>query len=454
MPNTDAWVTGDNAALLTDLYELTMAQAYFDQGMAEEAVFSLFVRRLPETRNYLLACGLETVLDFLEHMRFSDDAIAYLQERGLFSDGFLDRLGSFKFSGNVFAVPEGTPVFENTPILEIVAPITDGQIVETFVMNQIALQTVLASKAARVVKAAAGRTVIDFGARRMHGADAAIKAARAFHVAGVDATSNVLAGRIYGVPIAGTMAHSFVESFDREADAFRAFMATYPETVLLIDTYDTLGGVERVVEIAKAAGSDFAVRAVRLDSGDLIGLSQRCREILDQAGLRHVGIFASGGLDEHGVQRIVAAKAPIDGFGVGTAMGVSEDAPGLDIAYKLCAYAGKGRLKLSTGKPILPGRKQVFRREGEGVAIGDTVGRDTETLEGRPLLQPVMRGGKRLAGACPGLDTVRETAARELALLPPEITAISAASPPYPVSISPELSAYHEEVKARVGANT
>jgi len=295
MRDTDAWVTGDNAALLTDLYELTMAQAYFDQGMAEEAVFSLFVRRLPETRNYLLACGLETVLDLLERMHFTDDAIAYLRDRGLFGEDFLDRLRSFRFSGDVYAVPEGTPLFENAPILEIAAPITDGQIVETFVMNQIALQTVLASKAARVVQAAAGRTVIDFGARRMHG---------------VDATSNVLAGRMFGVPIAGTMAHSFVESFDREADAFRAFMATYPETVLLIDTYDTLAGVRRVVEIAKAAGPDFKVRAVRLDSGDLIDLSRHCREILDEADLHQVGIFASGDLDEHVVARIVAAGAP------------------------------------------------------------------------------------------------------------------------------------------------
>jgi len=452
MRDTDAWVTGNNAALLTDLYELMMAQAYFDQGMADEAVFSLFVRRLPKTRNYLLACGLETVLDFLEQLHFNDDAIVYLREQGLFKDAFLDRLRQFRFTGDVYAVPEGTPVFENEPLLEVVAPITEGQIVETFVMNQIAFQTVLASKAARVVKAAAGRTVIDFGARRMHGADAAIKAARAFHVAGVNATSNVLAGHLFGVPIAGTMAHSFVEAFDHEADAFRAFMASYPETVLLIDTYDTLAGVRKVVDIAKAAGPEFKVRAVRLDSGDLIALSRECRAILDEAGLDHVGIFASGGLDEQKVAEIVAAQAPIDGFGVGTAMGVSEDAPALDIAYKLCAYAGEGRLKLSTGKPILPGRKQVFRRVEDGAAVGDTVGRDGEALSGRPLLQPVMRGGKRLDGMHLSLDAIRDAATQEQTLLPERISAIAPATPSYPVSISTDLSAYHAEVKARVGA--
>ncbi len=451
MRETDAWVTGENAALLTDLYELTMAQAYFDRKMDDEAVFSLFVRRLPAERNYLLACGLETVLAYLENLHFTDDAIAYLGEQGLFSKAFLERLRGFRFSGDVYAVQEGTPIFENGPVLEVVAPITEGQIVETFVMNQIALQTVLASKAARVVTAAAGRTVIDFGARRMHGADAAIKAARAFHIAGVNATSNVLAGRLFGVPIAGTMAHSFVEAFDREDDAFRAFMQTYPETVLLIDTYDTVAGVKKVVEIANAAGPDFRVRAVRLDSGDLIALSRECRSILDAAGLSRVGIFASGGLDEHVIAGIVGAGAPIDGFGVGTAMGVSEDAPGIDIAYKLCAYAGEGRLKLSTGKPILPGRKQIFRQEQDGSSVGDVIARDGEAQPGRPLMRAVMRAGKRLSDARPPLDRVRDRAAAAMAALPDRITALDAAEPPYPVEISAELSAYREVVEARVG---
>jgi putative nicotinate phosphoribosyltransferase len=262
-------------ALFTDLYELTILQTYFAQGMEDQAVFSLFVRRLPERRNYLLACGLDTVLEYLEHLRFTSDDIAYLRSLGQFSDAFLERLQNFRFSGEVHAVPEGTPVFANEPILKIVAPIAEAQLVETFVMNQVHLQTVLASKAARVAAAAQGRAVVDFGPRRMHGVDAAIKAARAFHIAGVSATSNVLAGKIYGVPVSGTMAHSLVQSFDDELDASRAFAGLYPETVLLVDTYDTLGGVEKVIDLARELGADFKVRAVRLDSGDLADLARR-----------------------------------------------------------------------------------------------------------------------------------------------------------------------------------
>lgn len=445
------WVTGANAALLTDLYELTMAQVYFDLNMDREAVFSLFVRRLPPTRNYLLACGLDTVLTHLENLRFADEDIAYLSDRGLFSAGFLEHLKTFRFTGDVFAVPEGTPVFQNEPILEIVAPIAEGQIVETFVMNQISVQTVLASKAARLVAAAAGRPVIDFGARRMHGADAAVKAARAFHIAGVAATSNVLAGRLFDVPITGTMAHSFIEAFDREADAFRAFMATYPETVLLVDTYDTLAGVEKVVEIARTMGSDFKVRAIRLDSGDLAALARASREILDNAGLGRVEIFASGGLDEHAIAALLEADAPIDGFGVGTAMGVSDDAPGLDIAYKLCAYAGEGRLKLSAGKPILPGRKQLFRQEEDGRAVADIIARDGEIGPGRAQLQQVMRHGRRLEAVAPPLDVLRARAAAETARLPDRVRAIQPADPPYPVTVSAALAAFQADVAARVG---
>jgi nicotinate phosphoribosyltransferase len=437
-------------ALFTDLYELTMLQTYFAQGMADQAVFSLFVRRLPERRNYLVACGLDTVLDYLETLRFTSDDIAYLRSLGPFSDGFLDRLRDFRFSGEVRAVPEGTPVFANEPILEVVAPIAEAQLVETFVMNQVHLQTVLASKAARVVAAAEGRAVVDFGPRRMHGVDAAIKAARAFHIAGVSATSNVLAGKIYGVPVAGTMAHSLIQAFDDELDAFQAFARLYPATVLLVDTYDTLAGVQKVIQLARALGAGFKVRAVRLDSGDLAELAFGARRLLDDAGLHQVEIFASGGLDEDAIAGLLAKGAPITGFGVGTKMGVSADAPDLDIAYKLCEYAGRGRLKLSTGKPVLPGRKQVFRVEQGGHAVRDLIARADEQLEGRPLLQAVMRGGRRLPAGRVALAEARRHAATELSRLPDGVRSLARADPPYPVEVSAALQACQQEIARKM----
>jgi nicotinate phosphoribosyltransferase len=317
-------------------------------------------------------------------------------------------------------------------------------------MNQVHLQTVLASKASRVVAAAAGRTVVDFGARRIHGMDAALKAARAFHIAGVTATSNVLAGKVYGVPLAGTMAHSFVQAHKNEAEAFRAFARLYPETVLLVDTYDTLAGVRKVIDMADTLGENFRIRAVRLDSGDLAELSRQARRLLDEAGLQNVGIFASGGLDEDGIAALVAAGAPIDGFGVGTLMGVSSDAPALDMAYKLCAYAGEGRLKLSTGKKLLPGRKQVFRIENDGCAQRDVIARATERLEGRPLLKMVMHNGKRLPTAMRHLGKIRDVAEREIAMLPEDVRDLQPLKSPYPVEVSEELVAYQGEIARKV----
>jgi nicotinate phosphoribosyltransferase len=445
------WVEDKNLALFTDLYELTMLQAYFEDGMTEEAVFSLFVRRLPPERNFFLACGIEDALRYLENLRFNDDDIAYLESLEQFEKPFLDRVGDFRFTGDVWAVPEGTPVFANEPIVEVSAPIGEAQIAETFIMNQVHLQTVLASKAARVVAAAQGRSVIDFGPRRMHGTDAAIKAARAFHVAGVDATSNVLAGKVYGVPVAGTMAHSFIQAHENELAAFRAFARIYPATVLLVDTYDTLAGVEKVIALARELGDAFKVRAIRLDSGDLVALAKEARSMLDGAGLSGVGVFASGGLDENEIARLLAAGAPIDGFGVGTAMGVSADVPGLDIAYKLCAYGGEGRLKLSAGKPILPGRKQVFRSEKAGRAVGDVIARADEDLPGRPLLKRVMKGGKALWDEVGDLETARARAKAEIAVLPDAVRGIKTADPPYPVAVSAALEAYYNEVAADAG---
>ncbi|MBW8269403.1 nicotinate phosphoribosyltransferase [Caldovatus aquaticus] len=439
--------------LFTDLYELRMARAYRALGMdRQEAVFSLFVRRLPRNRNYLLACGVEDLLDTLEGLRFGPESLAYLRSLGEFPEEFLRWLAGFRFTGAVRAVPEGTPVFAEEPILEVVAPVAEAQLIETLAMNQVGVQTLLASKAARVVAAAAGRPVVDFGSRRAQGVDAAVAGARAFHLAGVAATSNLLAGARYGIPVAGTMAHSFVQAFDSEAEAFRAYVRLYPETILLVDTYDTLAGVRRVVALAAELGDAFRVRGVRLDSGDLLALSREARAILDAAGLRQVQIFASGGLDEERIAALLAAGAPIDAFGVGTDMSVSADAPALDLAYKLTAYAGAGRTKLSPGKRILPGRKQVFRRFRDGLAEGDTIARAEEPpLPGEPLLVPVMRDGRRLRPRPPLAQARAETAAR-IAALPARLRGLGAADPPYPVAISEALAAHEREVRARVAS--
>jgi nicotinate phosphoribosyltransferase len=438
-------------ALFADLYELRMARAYRDLGMEREAVFSLFVRRLPPTRNYLLACGVEDLLDTLEALRFGPDSLDYLRSLGEFPEAFLDWLAGFRFSGTVHAVPEGTPVFAEEPLLEVVAPIAEAQMIETLAMNMVGLQTLLASKASRVVTAAAGRPVVDFGSRRAQGIDAAVAGARAFHVAGVAATSNTLAGARYGIPVAGTMAHSYVQAFDREAEAFRAFARLHPETILLVDTYDTAEGVRCVVALARELGEAFRIRGVRLDSGDLLALSREARAILDEAGLRQVQVFASGGLDEERIAALLDAGAPIDAFGVGTEMSVSGDAPALDLAYKLTRYAGIGRTKLSAGKRILPGRKQVFRRTEDGLAEGDIIARAEERLAGRPLLRPAMQEGRRLH-ARPPLGEARACAAAELAALPARLRALHPSDPPYPVTISPALAAEESAVRARVTA--
>jgi nicotinate phosphoribosyltransferase len=296
------------------------------------------------------------------------------------------------------------------------------------------------------VAAAQGRRVVDFGSRRAQGLDAALKGARAFYIAGVGATSNVLAGRVYGIPVAGTMAHSYIQAHGDERAAFRAFARTYPQTILLVDTYDTLEGVRRVIDLMNQAPGEFNVSAVRLDSGDVAALARESRSLLDAAGLREVAIFASGDLDEYGIASLLEAGAPIDGFGVGTGMSVSDDAPALDIVYKLAEYAGEGRTKLSRHKPVLPGRKQVFRREEAGTAIADVIARADEHLDGRPLLHPVMRAGRRIASTVPDLKSIRTHAAEEIARLPARVTTIAPADPPYPVSVSPALQQHHERV--------
>jgi len=394
---------GGTSALFTDLYELTMAQAYLAEDMTQTASFELFFRKLPASRRWMLAAGLDDVLTWLEGARFSAEDIDYLRQHGEFSSRFLDRLASWRFRGDVDAVPEGTPVLPNEPLVRVTAPIIDAQLVETFVLNQVHFQTVVATKAAIVVDAAQDRKVVDFGSRRAHGADAAMKVARCSYLAGAAGTSNVLAGRRYGIPVFGTMAHSYIQAHDAEAEAFRAFAEQYDDTTLLVDTYDTLDGVQKVIDLRNAMGDAFNIRAIRLDSGDLGELARQSRRLLDSASLDEIDIFASSGLDEDKIADLLADEAPIDGFGVGTKMAVSRDAPDVDMAYKLVEYAGQPRIKLSTDKTLYPGRKQVFREDDR-----DTIACHDESLAGQPLLRSVMRDGRRTPEGRESLSSARQ----------------------------------------------
>lgn len=438
---TSPWVSDSNAALLTDLYELTMLQSYFDHGMNDTSVFDLFIRRLPRNRNYLVACGLEHVLHYLESLAFSDEAIEYLRSLSRFSDAFLDSLRQFRFTGDMYAVPEGTAVFANEPLIEVVAPLPEAQFVETFLMNQIQLGSLAASKAARVVWAAQGRPVVDFGARRMQGADAALKQPRAFYIGGVDSTSSVLAGQIWGIPVSGTMAHSYVLAFDSELEAFRRFVRTYPNAILLIDTYDVGKGVENIIRLANELGSEFRLAGVRLDSGDLAKQARDVRRRLDEAGLQQVNIFASSSLDEYAIHNLVSTNVPINGFGVGRHLAVSSDVPVLDTAYKLVEYAGKPKMKLSESKSTLPGKKQVFREKTAGKAVRDVIGLMNENgIAGEPLLVKVMENGRRLHATEP-LDVCRSRCRTERNALPNALMSLSKAESGYPVELSPGLKA-------------
>ena len=447
--SAESWVSDENAALFTDLYQLTMLQAYFREGMTEDAVFDLFVRRLGD-RNYLLACGLDTVLHYLETFHFREEGLSYIESLGRFDQPFLEYLRTFRFRGTVFAVREGTPVYPNEPILEVIASIGEAQIIETFLLNQITFQTNAATKASRVKQAAGSRIVADFGMRRMHGADAALRGARAFHIAGLDSTSNVLAGRLLGIPVTGTMAHSYIEAHDREESAFRAFASIYPETILLVDTYDTLQGVRKVVELARGSGDAFDVSGIRLDSGDLVQLAIQSRRILDEAGLDEVSIFASGSLDEYAIEALLESGAPIDGFGVGTKMGTIADQPYLDTVYKISGYAGKPRMKLSSQKSNLPGRKQVFRQYRGSEAIGDVITVHDEAVDGEPLLEQVMADGRRTDAGRRSLEDAREHARLSLDSLPPQSRAIRKVEPEYPVRISAALRHRLDKTRSRL----
>jgi nicotinate phosphoribosyltransferase len=435
-----------NPTLLTDLYELTMAAAYFRHDMHEPATFSLFIRQYPPHRGYFVSAGLHDVLEFLENFSFSSDDVEFLKSRGNFDPAFLDYLRGFTFSGEVVAIPEGGVFFKDEPILEVTAPIIEAQLAETFIINAVNLPVSIATKAARCVHAARGRGLVDFSLRRTQGTDAGMKVARASYIAGFTGTSNVLAGKWFDIPVSGTMAHSFITSFDEEVDAFRAFAKTFPDdTVLLIDTYDTVDGADKAVTVAKEmADQGKKLRGVRLDSGDMAALSKNVRNILDENGLGEVKIFASGGFDEYKIDQVLERGARIDAFGVGTKMGVSADGPYTDMAYKLVRYDGNPKLKLSSGKRTLVDRKQVCRHTDAGRSTGDTIALRDEPLNGEPLLQPVMQNGKRLENPEPLAD-IQKRFQEQFAALDDRYKSIRDPDK-YPVELSAQLNALQSEV--------
>jgi len=447
-------LTLDASALFNDLYELTMAAAFFRErgGGGGRATFSVFVRRLPASRGFLVAAGLEDTLEYIRSFRFGPGALDYLRSLGRFEPDFLDYLGELRFTGDVRAVPEGTALFADEPLLEITGPLIEAQLLETAVLNLCHVQTVLASKAARSVLAARGRALSEFGLRRSHGMDAGMKAARAALLAGFDTTSNVLAGRTYGAPLSGTMAHSFVMAFPTELDAFRAYARAFPGTaVLLLDTYDTIAAAHRAVRVAgELAARGHRLAGVRLDSGDLGALSREVRGILDAGGCEYVRIIVSGGLDERDIEALLQAGAPIDSFGIGTRLNVSADAPSLDLVYKLVELDGRDVLKLSPGKATWVGSKQVVRRlDADGRLAGDTLALADEPIPpgARALLEPVMRVGGLLRPH-PPLGELRARCAAELAALPGGVRRLDAPDE-YPVTPSDELLRRQEAAKSR-----
>lgn len=425
--------------LFVDLYELAMAQAYWRSGMDGEAVFSLFFRKLPEHRNFILACGQQQVARVIESLRFSDENIERLRQLDRFDDRFLEWLRHWQFTGSVRAVPEGTPVFPQVPLLEVRAPVIQAQILESLIMNYVHLETALASKAVRHVLAAEGRPVVDFGMRRMHGLDAAWRGVRAYKVAGLAGTSNIQAGLDFGLPVKGTMAHSFVQACEDEMAAFRMYAELYPGTTLLVDTYDTQGAVKNIIHWM-TENPQVDIGGIRLDSGNLGDEARACRHLLDGAGLDRIRIMASGGLDEYQIEALVSSGAPIDGFGVGTAIGVANDAPAVELAYKLTAYNGEPRMKKSKGKRSWPCPKQVYRRlDGDGRMQGDWITEAHEQAEGKPLLQPLMEDGKLLEGAIASLDEQADDTREAVASLPDEQKRLAPAQQAYPVRFSESL---------------
>lgn len=438
----DKAVAAGNSALLTDLYQLNMMQAYLESGLTETAVFEFFVRKLPPQRGFLVAAGLAQFVAYLQDLRFAEEELRWLSESGRFSDAMIAYLAELRFTGDVHAIPEGTVFFADEPILRVTAPLPVAQLVETRAINLLHFESLIAAKAARMVLAAPGKTLVDFGLRRAHGAEAGLLAARASYLAGFTGTATVPAAALYGIPIFGTMAHSFIQAHQDEVKAFEDFARARPEgLVLLIDTYDTEAAAEKVVALAPKLRRDgIDIFGVRLDSGDLVDHARKVRAILDAGGLTDTIIFVSGGLDERDLQEFAAVDAPIDGYGIGTRLTTSSDVPALDCAYKLEEYAGKPRRKKSEGKATWPGRKQVYRRfDAEGGMAGDTIALESEAVDGEPLIVPVMKGGALIA-PLPTLDQSRECAARNLAALPSPLRRLQA-DVPYEVEVSQRLRA-------------
>jgi nicotinate phosphoribosyltransferase len=440
--------------LLTDLYELTMLQAYFEQRMNGTAVFELFVRKLPPHRNFLVAAGLEQALAYLAALRFTAEDLDWLAQSGRFTPAFIASVADLRFTGDVDAMPEGTVFFADEPILRITAPLREAQLVESRIMNLVHYETLVASKAVRSVLAAPERLLVDFGLRRAHGAEAGLLSARASYLAGFSGTATVEAGRRFGVPVFGTMAHSYVQAHADEEAAFESFARAHPENaVLLIDTYDTERAAHKVVHLAARLAADgIAVKGVRIDSGDLGAHARAVRAILDAGGFPAITIFASGNLDESRLAGLVAAGAPIDGFGIGTRMNTSADAPYLDCAYKLEEYEGQPRRKRSEGKATWPGRKQVWRRlDAAGLLAGDTLGLEADVASGTPLLQPVLRAGRPvgpIVASAPLLEAARARLRTELSRLPAALRSLPDV-PPVAADIAPSLRATAAALDAR-----
>ncbi len=448
----------EDMSLFTDFYELTMCAAYFDNKNFEPATFDCFIRRLPENRSYFLFTGLEQILLYLQNIKFTPQHLAYLKRQG-FNQQFLNYLRDFKFTGDVWAVPEGTIAFPNEPLVRITAPIIEAQIVETFILNTVNLQTTMSTKASRVIHAAKGKSVIEFGLRREQGVDAGMKVARSSYIAGCKGTSNVLAGMVYDIPVFGTMAHSFIMSYPKELDAFRAFAKTFPDkSTLLIDTYDDIAGAEKAVTVAKELETKgFRLGGVRLDSGDLAETSKKIRKILDENDLGYVKIFVSGDLDEFRIAELLSKGAKIDSFGVGTKMGTSSDRPYLDVIYKLCETMTAPNvyspiMKLSTDKLTLPGRKQVYRyKDSQGNYVRDVIALASERVDAEPLLVKVMSEGK-LTYTLPSLTQIKDFAAENLSKLSEKHKALTSAEA-YPVELSQKLQDLIKTLREKIIQN-
>ncbi len=443
--------SGTATLLLTDLYQLNMIKAYLDHDQVKTAVFEFFVRKLPTRRGFLVAAGLEQALDFFQNFQFSAEELSWLHRTGRFGKDLLAYLESFRFTGEVHAMPEGTVFFANEPILRVTAPLPEAQLAETRVINILHFQSLIASKAARMILAAPGKLLVDFGLRRAHGAEAGLLAARASYIAGFAGTATMLAEKLYGIPTFGTMAHSFIQAHDHESEAFEEFARSRPQNLtILIDTYDTEAAAKKVVALAPRLQADgIKIQGVRLDSGDLTARSKSVRRILDEGNLKDVRILASGGLDEDNIGEMLRAGAPIDAFGVGTSLTTSSDVPAFDCAYKLQEYAGLPRRKHSAGKATWPGRKQVWRQYGsDGRMLGDVISVEMDRQPGQPLIEMVMQGGRRVRPS-PQLSEIRDRAARSLEQLPEPLRRLETGFS-YPVKIADALIELSKQVDRRL----